>query len=208
MVVERACELVREHGLAALSMRAVAEALGSTPMALYHHVAGRDELARLVVDHVLAQLELPGSEADAVDWLREVAVRVRALAARYPGVMELLLDEGPSVRSALVVLDRTVSRLHASGVDWAEATDLHNTFFSWLAGTLRREERWRTMIAADPRAVPGYVSVAESLEDELPGLAKALPRLRETDTELVFATSLEIMLSGVQSAIDRARTGR
>ena len=204
----RACELVAEHGLAALSMRSVADALGSTPMALYHHVRDRAELARLVVDHVLAQLELPGSELDAVEWLREVAVRVRALAARYPGVMELLLDEGPSVRSALVVLDRTVSRLHASGVDWAEATDLHNTFFSWLAGTLRREERWRTLIAADPRAVPGYVSVAESLAGELPGLAKALPRIRETDTELVFATSLEIMLSGVQSAIDRARTGR
>ncbi|UJR84904.1 TetR/AcrR family transcriptional regulator [Sandaracinus amylolyticus] len=205
-IVDRACELVHERGLDALTMRAIAEALEATPMAIYHHVKGRDELVHLVVDRVIARIEMPDRALAPVAWLREVAHRTRHLGLRYPGVMDVLLDEGPAVPSALRILDATVAVLHDAGLGWADATDVHNTFFSWLAGAIRREGRWRTQHASEP---PRFVALAETLSPrELPALRRALPHLRAMDLDEMFATSLELMLAGVERQLERPRSRR
>ena len=53
---EAALALVDEQGLAALSMRTLAGALGTGPMTLYNYVKDRDELDALVVEAVLAEV--------------------------------------------------------------------------------------------------------------------------------------------------------
>ena len=205
LILERACAHVRAHGLDALTMRSVAEALEATPMAIYHHVRGRDELVHLVVERVLAGIELPDEALTPVAWLREMAHRVRRARLAPSGVMDVLLDEGPSVPSALRVLDVTVSKLHAAGLGWDEATDVHNTFFSWLAGAIRREDCWRKR-RADASGAWSFLALAESLPPgELPALQHALPRLRETDLDVIFARALELVLSGVERTLERAQ---
>src|SRR5262249_26576635 len=52
-VVEAAIELAEEGGIAAVSMRSVAQRLGVTAMALYRHVASKDELLVLMRDVAL-----------------------------------------------------------------------------------------------------------------------------------------------------------
>ncbi|AKF11642.1 Transcriptional regulator, TetR family protein [Sandaracinus amylolyticus] len=203
MIVDRACELVREHGLDALTMRAIAEALEATPMAIYHHVKDRDALVHLVVDRVVARIELPERTLAPVPWLREVAHRTRCVGLEHPGVMDVLLDEGPAVPSALRILDATVATLHDAGLGWAAATDVHNTFFSWLAGAIRREDRWRRQHVEGP---PPFVALAETMPSrELPALRRALPRLRAIDLDAMFATSLELVLAGVEHQLERPR---
>src|SRR4051812_8760394 len=44
--------LADEHGLAAVTMRAVAQSLGSAPASLYRYVTTRDELLELMIDQV------------------------------------------------------------------------------------------------------------------------------------------------------------
>ena len=62
---EAALALVDEQGLAALSMRTLAGALGTGPMTLYNYVKDRDELDALVVEAVLAEVR-PTSPARRV----------------------------------------------------------------------------------------------------------------------------------------------
>src|SRR5881396_2264911 len=67
-----------EDGLEAFSMRRLAEELGVVPMALYKHVASKDELLDGMVDVVVGEIQPPirGS-----DW--KSAVRQRILSARH-----------------------------------------------------------------------------------------------------------------------------
>ncbi|WP_198598070.1 TetR/AcrR family transcriptional regulator [Blastococcus atacamensis] len=76
-VLHAAVELADEGGVEAVSMRALAQRLGVVPMALYKHVASKDELLDGMVDLVLAEIENPDP---APDW--RSAVRARVLGAR------------------------------------------------------------------------------------------------------------------------------
>src|SRR5207249_3878561 len=51
-------------GLEALSMRKIADEIGVAPMALYRHVANKDDLIDGMVDVVFSEIELPSSDED------------------------------------------------------------------------------------------------------------------------------------------------
>lgn len=55
-VVSAATAIAREHGLAALTMRQVAKALGVVPMTLYTYVPGKAELLDLMLDAAYARM--------------------------------------------------------------------------------------------------------------------------------------------------------
>src|SRR5438477_3458438 len=83
-VLRAAVELADEHGLAALTMRRLAEELGAEAMSLYYHVANKEAVLDGVVDTIAAEInevvdriDLPSKGAD---WKK--AVRQRILSAR------------------------------------------------------------------------------------------------------------------------------
>jgi AcrR family transcriptional regulator len=76
-VLAAAVELADGVGIESLSMRRLAQELGVVPMALYKHVASKDELLDGMVDAVLA--EVPPADP-ALDW--QDGVRQRVLSAR------------------------------------------------------------------------------------------------------------------------------
>ena len=84
-VVDAAIDLADRDGLAALSMRGLAQHLGLGAMTLYTYVANRNDLLVLMVDQVLGRTGLPAHPAD----LRE------RLELRGPGAVRRL--PGPSV---------------------------------------------------------------------------------------------------------------
>ncbi|MGY1771666.1 TetR/AcrR family transcriptional regulator [Blastococcus sp. SYSU D00813] len=76
-VLRAAVALADEAGLDAVSMRGLAQHLGVVPMALYKHVADKDELVGGMVDVVLGEIEPPDP---GLPW--KAAVRARVLSAR------------------------------------------------------------------------------------------------------------------------------
>ena len=58
-IVDAAIDIADRDGLAALSMRGLAQRLGLGAMTLYSYVPGRDDLVVLMVDRVLGRTELP-----------------------------------------------------------------------------------------------------------------------------------------------------
>jgi AcrR family transcriptional regulator len=76
-VLDAAVGLADEAGMESLSMRRLAQELGVVPMALYKHVANKDELLDGMVDAIVAEIDPPVRDAD---W--KYAVRQRVLSAR------------------------------------------------------------------------------------------------------------------------------
>ena len=62
-VVCAAIELADEGGLEALTMRTLAEKLEVAPMALYRHVADKDDLIDAMVDAVFTEIGVPSAAA-------------------------------------------------------------------------------------------------------------------------------------------------
>ncbi|MGW0576725.1 TetR/AcrR family transcriptional regulator C-terminal domain-containing protein [Streptomyces sp. NPDC002920] len=76
-VLGAAVALADEGGVEALSMRKIAQALGVVPMALYKHVANKNELLDGMIDVLVGEIDPP---AGGTDW--KTAVRGRVLSAR------------------------------------------------------------------------------------------------------------------------------
>src|SRR5438034_8356157 len=72
-----AVALALDAGIDSVSMRKLAQELGVVPMALYKHVANKEELLDGMVDVVVGEIDPP---APGTDW--KTAVRQRILSAR------------------------------------------------------------------------------------------------------------------------------
>ena len=89
-IVAAAVALADADGLAALSMRRVAAALGVAAMTLYTHVPGKGELTDLMVDTVTGELYPDGTPTG--DWRERVTAVARAnwdLHVRHPWLREV-----------------------------------------------------------------------------------------------------------------------
>jgi len=86
-------------GLDALTMRSLAEVLGAAPMALYRHVANRDDLVDGLVDLVFAEIALPPGGSDWKRAMRQRAISLRDVLSRHRwaiGLMESRRNPGPA----------------------------------------------------------------------------------------------------------------
>jgi AcrR family transcriptional regulator len=72
-VVDAAIDIADRDGLAALSMRGLAQHLGLGAMTLYTYVATRNDLLVLMVDQVLGRTVLPAHPADLRERLEQLA---------------------------------------------------------------------------------------------------------------------------------------
>ncbi|TDE95954.1 TetR/AcrR family transcriptional regulator [Occultella glacieicola] len=95
-VIETAIALADTEGPAALSVRAVAAAVGMAPMSLYTHVPGMTELTDLMVDHLY--LVMPRPAWGRRRWrsrVRAVAEANRDLLRAHPWLVEVVALSRP-----------------------------------------------------------------------------------------------------------------
>lgn len=92
-IVAAAVDLADVDGLAALSMRRLAERLGFTSMALYRYVPGRAELIDLMCEQVMSEVTHPSAGSEG--WrpgLEAWARAGRALRQRHPWLTAALAE--------------------------------------------------------------------------------------------------------------------
>lgn len=115
-VLRAAVELADGTGIDALSMRKLAQALGVVPMALYKHVANKEELLDGMLDVVVGEIDPP---ATGDDWRR--AVRQRILSARrallrHPWASRVLESRTAPTPVVLAYMDSMIGMFRAGGL--------------------------------------------------------------------------------------------
>lgn len=148
-VVAAALVVAREQGIAAVSMRVVADRLGVTPMALYHYVQTKDQLVKLVADAVILQVELPRSTPDWRSGFLTAMADYRQKVAEYPGLAAVLLHGGllPNARR---LVNGQLEMLREAGFSPAEARSTYAAFHLLILGRLTVDEARRTRSARGP----------------------------------------------------------
>jgi AcrR family transcriptional regulator len=137
LILDQALALVDERGLGAMSMRAVAERVGLTSMALYPYVGGKDALLDGLVE--LLNLELGtayGADLADIAWqdrLRALGRAVRALAHAHPGAFPLLLNR-PAAASASWLIAALRATLHDAGAPADDVPRLARMICAFLLG--------------------------------------------------------------------------
>ena len=121
-------------GLEALSMRKLADELAVAPMALYRHVANKDDLIDGMIDVVFGEIDVPLAGTDWKTAMRQRAVSVRDVLARHRwaiGMMESRRNPGPA---NLRHHDAVIGCLRAAGFDLAMAAHAYSLLDSYIYG--------------------------------------------------------------------------
>ncbi|MEP6661867.1 MAG: TetR/AcrR family transcriptional regulator [Acidimicrobiales bacterium] len=132
--MEAALRLSAEGTLEELSMRGLAEAMGVTPMALYRHVADKDDIMLAVTNERLEQQTLPSTDTPWATYLRELALLMRALLRSEPAVLGVFARRPVTVPAALARLDAAVTVLTRGGFEARDAVRAYAAVHTYTLG--------------------------------------------------------------------------
>jgi len=208
-VLQTAIDRANKGGLEALTMRRLAEELQVATMALYRHVANKDDLIDAMVDVVFSEIGVPSGGGDWKNAMRRRAIAVRDALSRHPwavGLMESRMNPGPA---NLRHHDAVVGRLRAAGLDIEMAAHAYSLLDSYIYGFAL------TKMHLPFDTSEGVGDVAESMLARFP--VNEYPNLVEILTEHVmkpgydygdeFEYGLDLILDGLERVQDAAWRG-
>jgi AcrR family transcriptional regulator len=133
-VLEASLQIADDHGLASVTMAAVAQRLGVTPMALYRHVANKADLLDGLVEGLLTEFTLPPTELPWEERLTAIGAAIRATARRHPDVFALLLRLPANTPTARHVRDEIYAALREGGVPDADIPQTERLLSTMVLG--------------------------------------------------------------------------
>ncbi len=208
--LQAAIELADTKGIDALSMRNLASQLGVVPMALYRHVANKEDLLNGMVETVYSEVDTP----TGADWratMRQRAIAMREALRRHPWAVELMETNSPGPAN-LEYHNAGIGCLRAqAGMSVRTAIDAYNLLDSYLYG-----------FALQERILPSDIpATAQTRREDLartdPSLASRFPYLIEVVEELgasgydhsrQFERGLELVLDGIDQLRHEDRRDR
>ncbi|MGH8995552.1 MAG: TetR/AcrR family transcriptional regulator [Acidimicrobiales bacterium] len=142
-IASAALKVLDARGANGLTMRAVAEVLGVTPMALYHHVADKAALVGLVIDAAIREVPLPPTTGDWRDDLFTMAAWSRRNTRAHPGIVNLRRAYDVWTPTALQMTERSLSLWLESGLDPESAVIAATTSSMAIMGLVSEEQGFR-----------------------------------------------------------------
>lgn len=186
MIIAAAVALLDRDGVGGLTMRRLADQLGAGVMSLYWHVANKDDVLDLALNHVLAW-QMPPETGTPRDWRAQVLHLLedwRTSMLRHPWSAALLprLALGPNMLARLELLGHCLS--NAGVAD----RDLNTVIWSL----------WNHVLGATvTRAI--FIDAAEGNSgielDDFPTLARS-GLLRADNWDDVFRQGILFILAG------------
>ena len=190
-VLKTAHDMIREDGVEALSIRKLAARLSVSPMALYRHVADKQDLLESVLADILAGDDVcDHGERNWRSWMVETCVRMRRSLMSHPEILPILAATDHMSTAELGTFERILSHLEKAGLaDGLVATVFH-TSVSFTFGSLTYE-RFKTRKMRDRSS-----STTGQLAKSHPAVAKASRLLAAPLSDEEFAAALGRILKG------------
>jgi TetR/AcrR family transcriptional regulator, tetracycline repressor protein len=130
-VVDRALALADAAGLEALTIRKLTTELGVTPMALYWHFRGKDELLEGLAERLWSEMDLTvDRSAPWTEQLRWLLSSLLAMLRAHPAATQLLArSDIEKSGSALNAIEVTLDLLRTAGLSPQEASAVARSAF-------------------------------------------------------------------------------
>ena len=202
-VVTEALAVIAEDGIQALTMRSLAARLGVVPGAVYHHVRNKQQLQDLVLDNVLAEVDVHlDSSLGWTGQLKVLAHRLRQVLEAHPGVAGILKTRDPLGPHSLALAEALLEPLQAAGFGDRQAGLAFFLLVDYTIGfavsdtsTSVNEQRVR-----DPATRAQLHQFFRSLPpDQFPALVALGEHVWIDNRDERFTSGLDVLVSGLST---------
>ncbi|MFI6515940.1 TetR/AcrR family transcriptional regulator C-terminal domain-containing protein [Spirillospora sp. NPDC050679] len=208
LIVTTALAVLDAEGLDAVSMRRVAQELGTGPASLYAHVANKDELLELMLDRVAGEVPLP--EPDPGRWqeqLKEIAHASHRVWTAHRDIARACLGLIPTGANMLRIADAQLGAMRAGGVPPRIAALAVDALGMFVNSSAIEDTAYQARAAEedDPQEYyERYIGQVREYFGSLP--ADRFPHIVATAEELTsgsgeerFAFGLDVLVRGIAS---------
>ncbi|WP_432901073.1 TetR/AcrR family transcriptional regulator [Micromonospora matsumotoense] len=186
-----ALAVIDRDGLPALTMRAVAGELGSSPMRLYRYVVDRAALEALVVDAVLAEVDTtPPGGGDWRDRAATLVHRMRVAIGRHPAVTPLLPVHRHRSSTVLRWTETLLGVLTDGGLDGTRRVIALRALLAYAVGAIQLEH-------LGPLSGAGTTAMAALSPVTFPHLTATAAEARRLEPDAEFGGGLDLLLRGI-----------
>jgi AcrR family transcriptional regulator len=190
-IVAAALAVLDADGLDGLTMRRLADDLGSRPMSLYRHVTDRDDLLVACLDEVAVELGVAARPDDPRDLLLVVFREIHEVLGRHPWVATLLAGGELTSPRATFVVDEVLAALRRAGLAERDAALGYIALWQYTLGHLVVDHARPAPPEAQRRVVMQQATA------DLPTLAAVLPHFAGIDADHRFDWGLTALVDGV-----------
>jgi AcrR family transcriptional regulator len=206
-ILRTAVELADEGGIEAATMRRIAEELDVVPMALYRHVANKDELLDGMIDVVVGEVDPPDP---SLEW--KPAVRARILSARrallrHPWASRVMESKTSPTPTVLAYMDSMIGMFRDGGFSMDLVHHVMHTMGSRAFGFTQElfndsadvdpaeeAEMWTALAGTYPSIYELFLTVNHDDESVVgPGC----------DDQFEFEFALDLLLDGIERLKER-----
>lgn len=199
MVLRAAVQLADPNGVAGLSMRSIAVELDVTVMALYNHVANKQDLLEGMADIVAEGVEPVDG---ALDWdvgLRRLVVSTHRSLLAHPWAAAMWIEEFPLVNRWRIV-EEILGSLAAAGFD-DELLDLgFHALIGHAIGFARQQAQRDSLSSGVPEGLRRFESDVDP--DQFPNVVRHVGYHRAGhDRADEFEFVLDLILAGLARSL-------
>lgn len=189
--------VIEREGVENLTMRQLANAIGSTPMAIYHHVRNKDELLLLLLDHYAESVEIPPLPEDPRKRLVASALVMHDVLAECPWIVEVLTADDLIAVSALWVVESILDAAVNCGLTPEQAVYVYRTIWYYTAGEIIIKASAGKRRSRSDQPVYRDRVFAELDAERLPMLASLTDRWAALTSQDTYRAGLEALVEGL-----------
>jgi AcrR family transcriptional regulator len=207
-VLQAALALADDGGVEALSMRKLAQEFGVVPMALYKHVANKDELLDGMIDVVVSEIDPPPSGTDWKTAIRRRVLSARSAMLRHPWASRVIESRTNPTPTVLAYMDSMIGMFRAGGFSVDLTHHAMHAMGSRLLGFT--QELFDDSVDLDPEATAVMVQQMAGRYPSITELVMAITHDEASvvgqgcDDQFEFEFALDLLLDGLERLRDRA----
>jgi AcrR family transcriptional regulator len=201
-ILRTAVALADEGGVESLSMRKIALELGVVPMALYKHVANKDEVLDGMVDVVVGEIDPPTADADWKTTIRERVLSARRALLRHPWASQVIESRTDPTPAVIEYMDSMIGIFRAGGFSIDLTHHAMHAMGSRLLGF--SQELFKDTADDDPEA---QAMMLQWMADRYPHITEMVAAISHEEESVVgsgcddqfeFEFALDLTLDGLE----------
>jgi AcrR family transcriptional regulator len=209
-VLRAAVGLADREGVEGLSMRRLAAELGVVPMALYKHVANKDELLDGMIEFVVAEIDPPRTDTDWKTAVRERILSARRALRRHPWASRVMESRTSPTPTVMAYMDSMIQMFTDGGF----SIDLTHHVLHAMGSRLMGFSQELFNDQTDPDT-PIQPEMLEQMGETYPSIFRLYKAITHDDASVVgagcddqaeFEFALDLMLDGIER-LRNAETG-